>query len=110
MHKIRPTVSTFATTTSRFGRISFIKTRGRLIALFILPLVAAALLVSTGVWAKTGNSKKPKREISLRTESRVRRANTKGLVQRKSLGAPTLWCWRAALWTQNSGDGMFLDP
>jgi hypothetical protein len=107
MHKIRPTDSTFATTTSRFGRISFIKTRGRLIALFVLALVAAALLISTGVWAKTRNSKKPKREISLRTEPRLRRANTKGLVQRKSLGANKTSRGGSI---QNSGDGMFLNP
>jgi hypothetical protein len=82
------------------------KTRGRLVALFVLVVVAAALLVSTGGWAKTKNKKKPKREVTLTadSESKLRRANTNGLRHRRTLGATNKTLGESS--NQDADDGL----
>ncbi len=84
-------------------------TRGRLTALFVMVFVGAILLISTGAWAKTKNSKKPKRQVTLtaKSESKLRRANTNGLRQRKALGATNKTLGGSS--NQDADDGLFVN-
>jgi Carboxypeptidase regulatory-like domain/Domain of unknown function (DUF4214) len=84
-------------------------TRGRLIALFVMVFVGAFLLISTGAWAKTKNSKRSKRELTLTTQSafRPRPANTNGLRQRRAPGASNKTLVGSS--NQDADDGLFVN-
>jgi hypothetical protein len=84
-------------------------TRDRMAALFVMVFVVAILLLSTGAWAKTKNSKKPKREVTLtaKSESKLRRANTKGLAQRRLLGGTNKTLGGSS--NQDAGDDLFVN-
>ena len=88
------------TATGRFAKKMFFA-RGRLVALLVMCFLAATLMVSTGAWAKKKKPQKIKPEVTLREGSRAQRADTRRLVQRKSLGKSVA----GANQTNDDGDG-----
>ncbi|HWN10681.1 MAG TPA: carboxypeptidase regulatory-like domain-containing protein [Pyrinomonadaceae bacterium] len=92
MRKISRQSPIFLTAAADFAKKLFFA-RGRLVAFVVLFLLTAALVVSTGAWAKKRKPQKSKSEVTLtrdlRNESKAQRAATRNLVQRKSLGKLT---------------------
>jgi len=74
--------------------------------LFVLAVVAAAVVVSTTVGAKTKKSKRAKHEKSLQAESRLRRADTRDLRQRKWPGGTNATAGRSL----DGDDDTFVEP
>lgn len=72
----------------------------------ILAIVAAAIVVSTGVWAQTKKSQRAKREITLQARSSVKRADTRNLRERKLAGGKN----RTGRMTLSPNDDVFVDP
>ncbi len=88
MRKISPTSPTFLTAATRFAK-KLLFARGRLGAFVVMFLLTAALVVSTGVWAKKKKPQKATVDATARKDSknsRAQRAATRDLAQRKSLG------------------------